>query len=1500
MNTFDNTYGEFGYDITLVSGQEETDNDFANYRTASKSGIKYEDFNTDGIFNGSDAGLAGWTIAAFADNDDSGTLTAGDTLAATDVTVAGGGYSLTLDPGRYIVVEQVSDQPTTWRESPDADATLVNTFDNTYGEFGYDITLVSGQEETDNDFANYRTASKSGIKYEDANRDGVFNGSDAGLAGWTIAAFADNDDSGTLTAGDTLAASDVTVAGGGYSLLLDPGRYIVVEQVSDQPTTWRESPDADTTLVNSFDNTYGEFGYDITLVSGQEETDNDFANYQQATKSGIKYEDFNTDGIFNGSDAGLAGWTIAAFADNDDSGTLTAGDTLAASDVTVAGGGYSLLLDPGRYIVVEQVSDQLTTWRESPDADATLVNSFDNTYGEFGYDITLVSGQEETDNDFANYQQATKSGIKYEDFNTDGIFNGSDAGLAGWTIAAFADNDDSGTLTAGDTLADSGVTVAGGAYSLLLDPGRYIVVEQVSDQPATWRESPDVDATSVNTFDIAYGEFGYDITLVSGEEETDNDFANYQQASKSGIKYEDANRDGVFNGSDAGLAGWTIAAFADNDDSGTLTAGDTLAASDVTVAGGGYSLLLDPGRYIVVEQISDQPATWRESPDVDATSVNTFDIAYGEFGYDITLVSGEEETDNDFANYQQASKSGIKYEDANRDGVFNGSDAGLAGWTIAAFADNDDSGTLTAGDTLADSDVTVAGGAYSLFLDPGRYIVVEQVSDQPATWRESPDVDATSVNTFDIAYGEFGYDITLVSGEEETDNDFANYQQASKSGIKYEDANRDGVFNGSDAGLAGWTIAAFADNDDSGTLTAGDTLADSDVTVAGGGYSLLLDPGRYIVVEQISDQPATWRESPDVDATSVNTFDIAYGEFGYDITLVSGEEETDNDFANYQQASKSGIKYEDANRDGVFNGSDAGLAGWTIAAFADNDDSGTLTAGDTLADSDVTVAGGAYSLLLDPGRYIVVEQVSDQPATWRESPDVDATSVNTFDIAYGEFGYDITLVSGEEETDNDFANYQQASKSGIKYEDANRDGVFNGSDAGLAGWTIAAFADNDDSGTLTAGDTLTDSDVTVAGGGYSLLLDPGRYIVVEQISDQPATWRESPDADATSVNTFDNTYGEFGYDITLVSGQQDTDNDFANYQTATKSGTKFNDLNRDGVRDAGEPGLMDWEIRAYADLDGNGELDAADLTNGVIATDMTDVNGDYELTLDPGDYIVVEVLQQGWTQFHPADSVNVIDVTLGEFGHAITLVSGQLDEGNDFGNALDGGDVSILGLKFNDRDGNGEQDVDGADDIPGNADDEVGLEGWTIHLYENKNPPDKLLDQAEFNAGPLLTFVTDDRGIWGGFISDALLETLGVTLPLDLIVVEEQQNGWTQTPVDGPAKLSTGPEFLSSLVLSSGLNTGSITLGERGYAIEAIPGNSEVIDVDFGNRQPATKRGTKFDDENRNGVRDAGEPGLADWEIRALCRPGWEWATGCCRSCQRRDRQRSDRCQRRL
>ena len=88
---------------------------------------------------------------------------------------------------------------------------------------------------------------------------------------------------------------------------------------------------------------------------------------------------------------------------------------------------------------------------------------------------------------FGNFQQATKSGRKYEDLNADGDDEGgTDPALSGWTILAFAEiGVADGVLSAAEIAAgaaDSDVTDASGAYSLTLDPGSYIVVEQVSDQ----------------------------------------------------------------------------------------------------------------------------------------------------------------------------------------------------------------------------------------------------------------------------------------------------------------------------------------------------------------------------------------------------------------------------------------------------------------------------------------------------------------------------------------------------------------------------------------------------------------------------------------------------------------------------------------------------------------------------------------------------------------------------------------------------------------------------------------------------------------------------------------------------------------------------------------------------------------------------------------------------------------------------------------------------------
>ncbi|HEV8539175.1 MAG TPA: S8 family serine peptidase, partial [Bacteroidota bacterium] len=128
--------------------------------------------------------------------------------------------------------------------------------------------------------------------------------------------------------------------------------------------------------------------------------------------------------------------------------------------------------------------------------------------------------------------------------------------------------------------------------------------------------------------------------------------------------------------------------------------------------------------------------------------------------------------------------------------------------------------------------------------------------------------------------------------------------------------------------------------------------------------------------------------------------------------------------------------------------------------------------------------------------------------------------------------------------------------------------------------------------------------------------------------------------------------------------------------TGRISGRKFNDINGDGVRDGGEPGIPGVVIR----LNGT----ATDST-------LTDGSGDYEFdTLAIGNYTITEDVPPGWMQ------------TLPDSSYSILLLFGVDTSGLDFGNDQPG---AIHGMKFNDVNGNGIKD-------PGDE----GLTDWTIQL----------------------------------------------------------------------------------------------------------------------------------------------------------------------------------------
>ena len=198
---------------------------------------------------------------------------------------------------------------------------------------------------------------------------------------------------------------------------------------------------------------------------------------------------------------------------------------------------------------------------------------------------------------------------------------------------------------------------------------------------------------------------------------------------------------------------------------------------------------------------------------------------------------------------------------------------------------------------------------------------------------------------------------------------------------------------------------------------------------------------------------------------------------------------------------------------------------------------------------------------------------------------------------------DIVASSGTNITGVLFGNFQLVSISGLKFNDLNGNGVRNPGEPGLAGITI--FLDANNNGVLDPGEVSTTSDVN---GNYTFAnLGPGTYHVREVVPVGSMQTTVNPAA------------------IVVSSGTNITGVLFGNFKLISISGIKFNDLNGNGVRNAGEPGLAG--VTVFLDTNNNGVLDPGERHT------TTGVNGTYSFAnLGPGTYRVREVAQSGWIQ----------------------------------------------------------------------------------------------------------------------------------------------------------------------------------------------------------------------------------------------------------------------------
>lgn len=244
---------------------------------------------------------------------------------------------------------------------------------------------------------------------------------------------------------------------------------------------------------------------------------------------------------------------------------------------------------------------------------------------------------------------------------------------------------------------------------------------------------------------------------------------------------------------------------------------------------------------------------------------------------------------------------------------------------------------------------------------------------------------------------------------------------------------------------------------------------------------------------------------------------------------------------------------------------------------------------------------------------------------------------------------------------------------------------------------------------------------------------------------------------------------------------------------ASKSGTKFHDLNANGVKDAGDPGLSDWTINLYQDTGTKGSYDG----EAVYKTTTTDSNGAYAFSnLFSGDYIVCEVLKASWLQSAPTTAPSgetlVPNCPGTTKGYAFTM-GGTNRTSNDFGNYQQG---TISGTKFKDKDDDGVKDAD-----------ETGLSGWKIRVYSGT---------TEVLGSPV---TTDASGNYSISLN-----------PGTYTVCEEitDHTGWVQSY---PTASTTGSTSCTALGAALAARGWSVTVASQGSASLKDFGNSPLSKV---------------------------------------------------------------------
>ena len=539
--------------------------------------------------------------------------------------------------------------------------------------------------------------------------------------------------------------------------------------------------------------------------------------------------------------------------------------------------------------------------------------------------------------------------------------------------------------------------------------------------------------------------------------------------------------------------------------------------------------------------------------------------------------------------------------DTDKDGVQDAGEVGLAGVTVTLYDNSNNVIASTITDAygnykFSNLPTSAAGTNYQVrfSLVPGYQfspnnglVSVTDNSDAVITTGRTTNITLTTANPV-VTYVDAGMYYT---------------PSARLGDFVWNDLNKNGLQDAGEPGIAGVTVMLY---------TAADVLYRSTIT-SNNGYYFFNDvaPGTYYV--KIAP-PIGYQVSPkdagadnidsDIDPVTRKTPNFAVVAGTNNLTLDAGLNVTTTTGAS---ASLGDKVWEDLNNNNLQDAGEPGIANVIVQLF---------NSANVLQATVTTDAFGNYIFNgITPGSYYVrftlpsgFSYVTANTGA-DDNIDSDADGTGTSQT--------VTLVADEINTSVDAGMRRTTAAAALGdfvWYDLNKNGTQDGgAEVGVPGITVVLYSSTN---TVVATTTIN------ANGFYLFTGLPAATTYTVGFENIPAGYGFSSNAGAVSVTTNSDvipttgrtgnvTTGAAGTTVSYVdAGLISTPNTF---DSKSSIGDKvWNDLNNNGIQDAGEPGIAGVTVTLYA---GDGVT--------VIATTTTDALGNYLFSnLDAGTYVV--------------------------------------------------------------------------------------------------------------------------------------------------------------------------------------------------------------------------------------------------------------------------------------